>query len=1695
MRFSIPQSMRAIADRAKARSAATLAVLGVIAATGLPALAEVPVTRLITNIATVEFLPEGAESPRRVQARADLTVSLRPVDARLRLMQLSCGSFCGADLTLAVPRGAHALPGTAPQDFAPLPAPVNHSDIHGALGPVDLSAPVDLVDIDHLPLGVPLFVVLESRDMSRDRTRPDTALVHLRDEATGDSETLRLVETGPDSGIFAAAIETRSAPMLPGDGKLTTRQYSRLNATFTDPNYPARTHGAEAIVGPLDPGGVTYDATTGLPVSGVELTLIDATTNRPANVLGSCMKAGFPSRVVSGGNVTDAAGREYRFRPGEFRFPMVKPGRYRFEIAPPPGYVLAAPPKHIRSELAFSAHGNSASMLLAEQTFLAGTLQAGVGSFSDEFMVAPGQPVQINVPLLAASVTTVTREASRDSAEAGDFIGYTVTLASTAAGLFTLTDTLPGPIRLVPGSLTVNGAAVDPVMAADGRSFSLPGLTAGPGSSVTVRYTAQVTAAAPTSGALVSQSAAFSGAAQVASASHSLQLADAFDLDRVAILGQVVAGPCGAPETGHDLSGIRILMEDGQYAVTDAQGRFTFRDIARKTRVLQLDELTLPRNARPVLCNNNTRRAGSAVSQFVELRPGLMGRAEFHIVFDGAEDAAEAAAERPSAWRAAHSHSPEAIYTAEWLNRQPIDAAPRILFPGTDLAPTSGAIDVFYLRAQGQTGEVMVNGRSVDAVRREPAIGNLLGTRYIDRWRAVRLEEGRNNITVILRDAGGDEVFRQTRTLHLASSPAFMEVLEETSVLESDGRTNPVVEMRVTDRNGIPLRAGAKVSVRVNEPFGFLPRDIRPGAPAHERQPGAVTQAEVGEGGVIRLELAPVMETATARFEISVGRRVITQRVRISAAERPWVLVGLAEGTLDASRVRRSGLPGGDIRDPATGRVAFFAEGVIRGEWLLTLRYDSDARLGDGFHGIDPDKDYLVYGDASRQGNAAQSRYPLYVRLRKEGAEYLFGDFRTDINTGLVNVNRRMSGGRALLEGEDYRVMAFAARSDASSLEDRIALDGTTGPFPLAMGNLVQHSEVVRLVTTSRLDASEIVESRILVPGMDYTIDRARGELVLRSPIPAFTPAFDRNSIVVTYQVAGAAQSGRVLGLRAERDLDDRLSVGATLLDGTRLEGTGTGARLMGADVTWRPMEDLVLSAEVVQMDKSTATGDHRGRAAEIRAEYEDGLNHVSAYARRQRGNIGFTAATDDVDSDIIGLDFSVGLFDSAAVDEDGVLTGLFLEGRAVRERDRIADTLRHDASAMVVNRREDGVEHGLGLRHVKRDAPAGRSEAWKLLSRAAWVSEDRRLSLSLGTEYTIAETGAPLGGDEIVLAAGYEFSDTFRMFGSIAAHPARKSGSVATFGITAQPFENGSITAGLTRAARGADAGFVLFLGMDQDFAITENTRFSLGMDAQRNLGAGNLPLGMGFGTPVRAETFVTLRAGLERQTDTWGAGIQTEARFGEGDRRANLRLSADTTLGQDWTLSAAAFVGETRPAAGARRREADLRLSAAHRTGAEDPIILLQAELSAREDGADRQMKAYGAVYHSRYLSAQQTLNTRYGVKYTQSRDAAGRHTDLMHFVGAEYRHDVTEKLDLGVHGALMHSARAGTAHSFGLSVGMTPFENGWVSVGYNLSGFRDADFSAQGHTDRGAFLQFRLKFDQHSMRDLLARQNGVR
>ena len=103
-------------------------------------------------------------------------------------------------------------------------------------------------------------------------------------------------------------------------------------------------------------------------------------------------------------------------------------------------------------------------------------------------------------------------------------------------------------------------------------------------------------------------------------------------------------------------------------------------------------------------------------------------------------------------------------------------------------------------------------------------------------------------------------------------------------------------------------------------------------------------------------------------------------------------------------------------------------------------------------------------------------------------------------------------------------------------------------------------------------------------------------------------------------------------------------------------------------------------------------------------------------------------------------------------------------------------------------------------------------------------------------------------------------------------------------------------------------------------------------------------------------------------------------------------------------------------------------------------------------------------------------------YGAKYAFDRFDGANYQGYTDLTGGEWRYDLNTWIDLGVQAGLLHAWQADNyRYSFGPQLGVSPVTNGWITLGYNLQGFRDRDFEAARYSTQGPYLTLRIKFDQ--------------
>jgi hypothetical protein len=110
------------------------------------------------------------------------------------------------------------------------------------------------------------------------------------------------------------------------------------------------------------------------------------------------------------------------------------------------------------------------------------------------------------------------------------------------------------------------------------------------------------------------------------------------------------------------------------------------------------------------------------------------------------------------------------------------------------------------------------------------------------------------------------------------------------------------------------------------------------------------------------------------------------------------------------------------------------------------------------------------------------------------------------------------------------------------------------------------------------------------------------------------------------------------------------------------------------------------------------------------------------------------------------------------------------------------------------------------------------------------------------------------------------------------------------------------------------------------------------------------------------------------------------------------------------------------------------------------------------------------------------------QYGARYVFDSIDDRQYTGYTDLIGAEYRHDLNSRWDVGARTSVLHTWRGDEIdESWGVFVGYSPEKNIWVSLGYNFKGFRDNDFTGANYRDQGINLAVRIKFDQDSVREL--------
>ncbi len=718
--------------------------------------------------------------------------------------------------------------------------------------------------------------------------------------------------------------------------------------------------------------------------------------------------------------------------------------------------------------------------------------------------------------------------------------------------------------------------------------------------------------------------------------------------------------------------------------------------------------------------------------------------------------------------------------------------------------------------------------------------------------------------------------------------------------LPADGVGSTDIRLQLLDSKGQAIKGEQLVTIEVNGGARILlPGRLTSESGADRGDIDRITpgvQAKVVDGVLSFKLLAPYQPDAvTIRVSVSgVSERIV---VRYVPDLRDMVAVGLVEGRLRSDKfdpkaivpVRENDgfeeelkgfskdFNGG--RSNFGARAAMYLKGKVKGEYLLTMAYDSDKDTRKQlFESIDPNAFYPVYGDSSLKTKDAQSTGKLYVRLDKNRSYLLWGDYTTqDANPArrLSQYNRTLPGLRGHYEEGNAVVNAFVAQESFKQVVDEFPARGVSGPYSVSNPNGIKGTERVEIIVRKRDQTSVILKTTSLARESDYEFEPFNGQILFRTPVPSVDDQLNPVSIRISYEVEQGGKRYFIFGADAQFKMSDRLTLGAAV---AKDDNPVTGQTIVGANLVLKLSKNTEVVAEVAR-SKSLVNTDPNGFNTNNSANFIGKSGEVDGNAVRVeirhageqlRGNAYVQRADNDFNNASSGL--TGGKQEIGGAVTYKATEKITITADAQRSQDKINGSENQSASLAADLKLTDRLTIGGGVRRVEQNAI---SAAQQTVNNCLNTTNVYTGSVSgYNTGYGISQVGnqqidpatglpvicntainpvaAPaqaLDRTSVFLRAGYKATDKLNIDGELQNITGTDSASTAKLGLRYAASKNVDLTGEMQREF-GASNNNLYRLGAD--WRVAEKTRlysrYEYSHTYSANYGLGIGPLSRAF-------------------------------------------------------------------------------------------------------------------------------------------------------------------------------------------------------------------------------------------------------
>ena len=1027
------------------------------------------------------------------------------------------------------------------------------------------------------------------------------------------------------------------------------------------------------------------------------------------------------------------------------------------------------------------------------------------------------------------------------------------------------------------------------------------------------------------------------------------------------------------------------------------------------------------------------------------------------------------------------------------------------------------------IRIKGAFGTrfvLTVNGEEVPSSR----IGkrSSLESKGTQAWEfiGVMLKQGENSVVARQIDPFGN--LRGESALKLIAPGNLGKiVIEAPDAASADGTTPVEVKVRLVDDRGVPVTA--RTAVTLTTTLGrWLADDL------NRNEPG--TQVFI-QGGSATFKLAPSAEPGDANITVVGGNLREQRKIAFMPYLRPLTGAGIIEGAFSLNslslknmvatqqrdgfeqQIQRFHYESGDGKRATDARAAMFLKGKIKGEYLLTLAYDSDKDLKERvFRDINPDEFYPVYGDASARGYDAQTTGRFYVRVDKGRSFLLYGDFNTASTVPVRTLSqfaRTLTGAKWHVEDAKYQANVFGSRDTFRQVVLEFAANGTSGPFDLALpSGAVINSEKVEVLTRDRYQPALIIASAQKTRFSDYEIEPYAGRLLFKAPVASLDANLNPQTIRITYEMDQGGTPFWVGGIDGQYKITDNFEVGGVFV---KDQNPGAEFSMGGVNASYKITDKTILIAEsartnrqapAVSLGTSSTNGSSSvvgsGNANRVELRHSDGNIDARGYWSRSDATFDNPSSSLNRGREESGGRATYKLTPSTALTIEALHTGDTTSGA---KRDALALRADHAFS--------NGIKLEIGVRRVEEqmpsavDAVTGAATAGASTISTGYTAVRGKVTLpvpGLPQASLYGELEQGVQGDEHRLAGiGGEYK--FSQLGRVYARVENSKGNGTTGGLPSEQKNNIAVVGVDTSLTKDTKA-FSEYRGRDTIDGAASEAAVGLRNNWQ-------VQEGMRINTTFeRVQPFTRLVSSTTNTTSTTsteataitGAIEYTANPLWKGSTRLEVRTSdaSDSMLStaaiayklsREWSLLTRSTYAHTAVKSGTPGDQDRWRfqIGGAYRdTDSNRLSMVTRYEHQSEKDTTITPILKRAvdlASLHFNYQPERSLILTgRFATKYVNEESSGISSRSFGNLVSGRITYDITSRWDVGVVASLhTDGGLSNRKMGLGLEVGYMVQENLWLSAGYNVFGFKDKDLAGADYTDRGVYVRMRYKFDE--------------